>query len=33
MRDGDGRYLHPLSVTGIIAGIAALYVTGLLVSV
>jgi zinc transporter ZupT len=33
MRDGDGRYLHPLSVAGILAGIAALYVTGLLVSV
>jgi zinc transporter, ZIP family len=33
MRDGDGRYLHPLSVAGIVAGIAALYVTGLLVSV
>jgi zinc transporter, ZIP family len=33
MRDGDGRFLHPLSVAGIVAGIAALYVTGLLVSV
>ena len=33
MRDGDGRYLHPVSVAGLIAGIAALYVTGLLVSV
>ncbi|HEU4906039.1 MAG TPA: ZIP family metal transporter [Solirubrobacterales bacterium] len=33
MRDGDGRYLHPLSVAGMIAGIAALYVTGLLISV
>ncbi len=33
MRDGDGRLLHPLSVAGMIAGIAALYVTGLLVSV
>jgi zinc transporter, ZIP family len=33
MRDGDGRLLHPLSVAGIIAGIAALYVTGLLVSI
>ncbi len=30
MRDGDGRLLHPLSVAGMIAGIAALYVTGLL---
>jgi ZIP family zinc transporter len=33
MRDGDGRMLHPLSVAGLIAGIVALYVTGLLVSV
>ena len=33
MRDGHGRVLHPLSVAGLIAGIAALYVTGLLVSV
>jgi zinc transporter ZupT len=33
MRDGDGRLLHPVSVAGMIAGIAALYVTGLLVSV
>jgi zinc transporter, ZIP family len=33
MRDGDGRFLHPVSVAGMIAGIAALYVTGLLVSV
>jgi ZIP family zinc transporter len=33
MRDEDGRLLHPLSVAGILAGIAALYVTGLLVSV
>jgi len=33
MRDGDGRYLHPLSVAGMVAGIAALYLTGLLVSV
>jgi zinc transporter, ZIP family len=33
MRDGEGRYLHPVSVAGMIAGIAALYVTGLLVSV
>jgi hypothetical protein len=29
MRDEDGRFLHPVSV----AGIAALYATGLLVSV
>jgi zinc transporter, ZIP family len=33
MRDEDGRLLHPISVAGMIAGIAALYVTGLLVSV
>ncbi len=33
MRDGDGRLLHPVSVAGMIAGIAALYLTGLLVSV
>ena len=33
MRDPDGRYLHPVSVAGMIAGIAALYLTGLLVSV
>jgi zinc transporter, ZIP family len=33
MRDGAGRILHPLSVAGLLAGIAVLYVTGLLVSV
>jgi zinc transporter, ZIP family len=33
MRDEDGRVLHPLSVVGLIAGIVALYATGLLVSV
>jgi zinc transporter, ZIP family len=33
MRDAEGRFLHPVSVAGMIAGIAALYVTGLLVSV
>jgi zinc transporter, ZIP family len=33
MRDGDGRFLHPVSVAGMIAGIAALYLTGLMVSV
>lgn len=33
MRDGDGRMLHPLSVAGMLAGIALLYVTGLLVTV
>jgi zinc transporter, ZIP family len=33
MRDGEGRFLHPVSVGGMIAGIAALYITGLLVTV
>jgi zinc transporter ZupT len=33
MRDATGRFLHPVSVAGMIAGIAALYLTGLLVSV
>jgi len=33
MRDEDGRFLYPLSVAGMIAGIVALYATGLLVSV
>jgi len=33
MRDGSGRYLYPTSVAGMLAGIAALYLTGLLVSV
>jgi ZIP family zinc transporter len=33
MRDSDGRTLHPLSVAGMLAGIALLYVTGLLVAV
>ncbi len=33
MRDPDGRLLYPSSVLGILAGIAALYLTGLLVSV
>jgi zinc transporter, ZIP family len=33
MRDGEGRFLHPVSVAGMIAGIVALYATGLLVSV
>ncbi len=33
MRDPDGRILHPLSVAGMLAGIALLYVTGLLVAV
>ncbi len=33
MRDASGRMLNPLSVAGLIAGILALYLTGLLVSV
>jgi zinc transporter, ZIP family len=33
MRDSAGRLLHPLSVAGLIAGILAMYLTGLLVSV
>jgi zinc transporter, ZIP family len=33
MRDGHGRLLHPSTVAGILCGIAALYLTGLLVSV
>jgi len=33
MRDGSGRLLYPSSVAGMLAGIAALYLTGLLVSV
>jgi zinc transporter, ZIP family len=33
MRDDDGRYLHPVSVAGMLAGIAVLYLTGLLVAV
>src|SRR5262249_51383232 len=33
MRDEDGRLLYPSTVAGMLAGIALLYVTGLLVSV
>jgi ZIP family zinc transporter len=33
MRDERGRYLHPLAVAGVLAGILALYATGLLVTV
>jgi len=33
MRDERGRFLYPVTVAGILAGLAALYVTGLLVSV
>lgn len=33
MRDGEGRLLYPSTVVGMLAGIAVLYLTGLLVSV
>jgi zinc transporter, ZIP family len=33
MRDGSGRYLTPATVAGLLAGIAVMYLTGLLVSV
>jgi zinc transporter, ZIP family len=33
IRDPDGRALHPASVAGILAGLAILYFTSLLVSV
>ena len=33
MRDGDGRALHPAAVAGLLAGVLALYLTGLLISV
>lgn len=33
MRDGNGRFLYPTTVIGIVAGIAVMYLTGLLVSV
>jgi ZIP family zinc transporter len=33
IRDSEGRALHPLSVAGILAGIAVMYTTGLLVSI
>lgn len=33
MRDGEGRLLYPSSVAGMLAGIAALYLTGLLAAV
>jgi hypothetical protein len=33
MRDRSGRLLYPSSVIGMLAGIAALYLTGLLVAV
>ena len=33
MRNGEGRFLYPTTVLGMLAGIAVLYLTGLLVSV
>jgi zinc transporter, ZIP family len=33
MRDGEGRLLNPTAVAGLLAGIAVMYLTGLLVSV
>jgi zinc transporter ZupT len=33
IRDAEGRALHPLSIAGILAGAALLYLTGLLISV
>lgn len=33
IRDSEGRALHPLSIAGILAGAAVLYVTGLLVAI
>jgi ZIP family zinc transporter len=33
IRDAAGRALHPLSVAGILAGLALMFATGLLVSV
>ena len=33
VRDGEGRALHPLSVAGLLAGIAIMYLTGLLITV
>jgi zinc transporter ZupT len=33
IRDGSGRFLHPLAVGGLLAGLAVMYATGLLVSV
>ncbi|HWT91004.1 MAG TPA: ZIP family metal transporter, partial [Solirubrobacterales bacterium] len=33
MRDEEGRYLYPVTVAGILAGILVMYLTGLLVSV
>jgi zinc transporter ZupT len=33
LRDDDGRVLHPLAVGGLLAGIAVMFTTGLLISV
>jgi zinc transporter ZupT len=33
LRDGNGRTLHPVAVTGLLAGMALMFATGLLVSV
>jgi hypothetical protein len=33
LRDGEGRTLHPVAVSGLLAGMAVMFVTGLLVSV
>jgi branched-subunit amino acid aminotransferase/4-amino-4-deoxychorismate lyase len=32
MRDADGRFLTPASVSGILAGIAVMYLTSLMVA-
>jgi zinc transporter ZupT len=33
LRDGEGRTLHPVAVGGLLAGMAVMFVTGLLISV
>jgi zinc transporter, ZIP family len=33
LRDGEGRTLHPVAVTGLLAGMALMFATGLLISV
>jgi zinc transporter, ZIP family len=33
LRDENGRILHPMAVTGLLAGMAVMFATGLLVSV
>ena len=33
LRDGEGRTLHPVAVTGLLAGMGLMFATGLLVSV